>query len=387
MIRTEYWKNWLAAFLFFAAFYALLVPFPLYLAQCGLSDWQVGAILGAFGIATLVGRPLAGFVADRWGPRRVICFGTVVLVVGAAAAPLTESAVLLFGLRIAQALGYAAFTTAATMRVAESVVSERRGTGLAVFGVSVNLAMTITPMLVTVWLDTLTLHGAMWLAAGIGLGAGALSVWVNDAATQSRSVMPWRMAFKPPAILRYPMLAALVLGVGFGTFLQFLPILSQRRDLLSAGHGYATYGVAIIATRLATATWQDRCDRRYLLWPAFLCLAAGLCFLAMAGTPIAVLVGAGLVAVGSGVLHPGLIATAVDLMPEAERGRAISNIYLSFDLGIGIGAWALTPAFEWFGAEGLFLAAGAICGAGLLVVPWFPSQTVFENLKLKKQKA
>jgi hypothetical protein len=52
------------------------------LQAVGLPDWQVGFILGAFGIASLVCRPLA-----------------------------------LFALRLLQAAGYAAFTTAATALV------------------------------------------------------------------------------------------------------------------------------------------------------------------------------------------------------------------------------------------------------------------------------
>src|SRR5262249_50446062 len=145
------------------------------------------------------------------------------------------------------------------------------------------------------------------------------------------------------------MLAALVLGIGFGTFLQFLPVLTARRGVISAGAAYAAYGGAIILTRLATARWQNAADRRRLLWPTFPLLAAGLGCLALARSPAPAFLGAALVAISSGVLHPGLLATAVELVPGDGRARAISSIYVAFDLGIGMGVWMLTPVFEWFG--------------------------------------
>jgi MFS family permease len=62
-----YWPTWAATLVFFFAFYALLVPLPLHLAGAGLAGWQVGFVLGAFSVASLVLRPVAGALADGWG--------------------------------------------------------------------------------------------------------------------------------------------------------------------------------------------------------------------------------------------------------------------------------------------------------------------------------
>ncbi len=106
-----YWAAWIATLLFFGAFYMLLVPLPLYLAKIGLPEWQIGIILGAFGVASLFIRPLAGVLADRWGYRRVMLAGTAAFIVGVVGTSLAASPILLFGLRILQTAGYVAFTT------------------------------------------------------------------------------------------------------------------------------------------------------------------------------------------------------------------------------------------------------------------------------------
>lgn len=54
-VARPYWLAWVATVTFFAGFYALLVPLPRYLTAVGLPDWQVGLVLGAFGVASLIG--------------------------------------------------------------------------------------------------------------------------------------------------------------------------------------------------------------------------------------------------------------------------------------------------------------------------------------------
>src|SRR5919206_4409075 len=100
--RRSYWIAWAATVTFFAAFYALLTPLPRYLTAVGVPDAQIGLVLGAFGVAALLGRPAAGFATDRWGARPVMLAGAAALLVGALAVGTTVNVALLFGLRLLQ---------------------------------------------------------------------------------------------------------------------------------------------------------------------------------------------------------------------------------------------------------------------------------------------
>ncbi len=99
----DYAIAWVATLLFFGAFYALLVPLPLYLTRIGLPDWQVGVILGAFGVASLVSRPVAGVFTDAWDRERVMRRGAAALIAGATGVTLTTWPLLLVVMRILQA--------------------------------------------------------------------------------------------------------------------------------------------------------------------------------------------------------------------------------------------------------------------------------------------
>lgn len=124
-----------ATLLFFVAFYMLLVPLPPYLVELGLADWQVGLVLGSFGIAALVGRPLAGLASDQLGRRTVILAGVAIFVAGVLAVLPTGNVLVLMATRILQALGYIVVSTAATARITDPAPPARRGSTLACFGI------------------------------------------------------------------------------------------------------------------------------------------------------------------------------------------------------------------------------------------------------------
>lgn len=402
---TRYWTVWSAALLFFAAFYALLVPIPLYLEAAGLPDWQIGLVLGAFGIASLVGRPLTGALCDSLGSRPVILFGTAALAVGAAAMSFTANPVLLFGLRVLQAAGYVTFTTAATALVADLAAPHRRGAALALFGAAANVAITLTPAAVNTGLEFLTPqfgcpsspcptwctqtltsvseadgacpfwgrgigHSAFFLSSSLSILAGAL-VWRVIPRTSRRenadlSLIQFVSLSGP---LRGPMLTTALFGVSFGALFAFLPLLAERRELTSVGTAYSIYGVSIIATRILTGRLLDRADRSQILLPALAVNAAGLAGLAVA-TGVPLLVGsAALMGIGSGISHPALIAICVDRMSSAQRGRATAGFYLAFDLGIGLGSWLLGLVLDAFGLHWLYFAASLVSVVGALTAP------------------
>ena len=370
--NRPFWAAFGSALLFFAAFYTLIVPMPLYLVDIGLPDWQIGFIMGAFGIASLLGRPLAGAMCDSIGVRPVIVFGVCALAVGGVAVMWVSHPWLLFGLRIMQAAGYVAFTTASTALVSDLVSDETRGSALARFGAAANVAITIIPAVVTSVLPWLTLRGAFVLCGGFAVVAGLL-IWRAIPARSGRmGTWSLRQLLTFPRVLWLPMVTTALFGVGFGAYFQYLPLLAERRDIAPLGIAYTVYGIDIIATRLLTGRLLDRGDRRRLLMPAAVVMASGLwCFAGATSLPV-LWVAAALTATGGGVFHPALIAIHVDSIPE--RGKATAAVYLAFDLGIGVGAWLLAPILEVAGIGPMYVVAGLVTLLAGLISPWLPGR-------------
>ncbi|GIK75136.1 MAG: MFS transporter [Chloroflexota bacterium] len=356
-----------ATLLFFVAFYMLLVPLPPYLVDLGLADWQVGLVLGSFGIAALVGRPLAGLASDRLGRRTVILAGVVFFAVGVLAVLPTGDVLVLMAARTLQALGYVAVSTAATARISDLAPPARQGSTLARFGIAANVAMTLTPAAVDAALGRVTPVQVFYAAVLAALLCGALALSFGNRAAMSSFTTADNRLWVAPQSIRQPWLAAALLGVGFGVWLQFLPLLALRRGVEPVGLLYAVYGIAIILTRLATGPLQDRGRERLLLQAGFAAMAGGLGLFAFTATLPTFLMATSLVAAGGGILHPLLMALHVRFMPAAHRGRAVSTFYLGFDFGNGMGVWLLGFALQWWGLAALFGLAMVTSVVGLAV--------------------
>lgn len=358
--RAAYWLAWAATLSFFAGFYALLVPLPRYLTSVGLPDWQVGLVLGAFGIASLVGRPLAGVATDRYGSRPVLLIGAASLGIGALGVPTTANLAVLMVLRLLQAVGYVGFTTAGTALVVNLVEPEGRARKLAIFGVAANLAISLTPAAVGALLMWTPVEVGFLASAGFAVLGGAVALSLPSGVSEARhGPGQWTL----PRSVWLPMLITALLGAGFAAFFQFAPILAERRDV-SSGLLYTIYGATIIATRLIGGRILDRFTVTRVVALAALLMLLGHALVAVTTAPEAVLIAPVLVAASGGLFHPTLIAHHAALLP-ATPGRASAAFYVAFDLGIGLGSWLFGVMLQVAGLPGLYGAAAALALAVL----------------------
>ena len=158
-------------------------------------------------------------------------------------------------------------------------------------------------------------------------------------------------------------------GVSFGALFAFLPLLAERKELASVGAAYGVCRVSIIATRILTGRLLDRPNRGQVILPALLVNAVGLAGFAAAATMPLLLANAALMGIGSGIIHPALIANCADRMPDTLRGRATASFYLAFDLGIGLGSLLLGLVLGAVGLTGLYLTASLVSIPGALTAP------------------
>lgn len=458
---ADYWLAWAATLLFFGGFYTLLAPLPNYLGQVGMADWQIGLVLGAFGVASLLGRPLAGLATDRLGPQPVLLAGAGALLLGATLVPLFAGVAAQFGLRVLQAAGYVAFTTAGTALVIAMTPPEVRGQRLAIFGAAANVAIALIPAAMSALLADAPLWAAFLAAGGFALAAGLLALplgvgagdrgapqgQTNDqrpprndrgrlVVGHSSAARSWAGApsmvlatfgsLAIPRRLWLPMLAAGLQGAGFAAFFQFAPLLVERRPVIAIGALYTVYGAGIILARVLGGRLIDRLGVRRSVALAAALMALGLALIALtaygpllptapgdaldatygrsalrpsdlaiprptqiiaeAGSTIAYGSGAPrpsdlgmppwlpialatlLIAAGSGIFHPALIAHHAALWPEAP-GRATAAFYVGFDLGIGLGSWLFGLALQLGGLAALYGLAALLVALTLLLVP------------------
>lgn len=369
--QRNYQITWLATFLFFVAFYALIVPLPRYLAEIGFVDWQIGFVLGATSIAALITRPISGLLTDHFGYKPMLLLGATSLIIGAIGVISTGNLWVLFGLRVLQALGYVIFTTAGNALVGQLATPAERSTKIAYFGLAANFAMTMTPGAVDLILPAIGLLPIFGIIALIGLVAGLLTRLLRIPSRQETNTKQQQLHLAQfwqfPRHIWLSMTMALLFGIGFGAYFQFFAVLLERRAI-GAAPIYATYGISIIVTRILFARYLDRIGFARVLGIGALLMATGLSVAAIGyNTPVLV-VAAALTATGGGFFHPMLIAHHVTMLP-GRPGWAVACFYFGFDVGIGVGAWLLGIVLGLWGLPALFFTAA---GFTLVTIGLFP---------------
>lgn len=364
----------------FVAFLDLFIQFPVvapYLESLGAGPALVGAVVGAYSGANLVGNVAAGLALDRWGRRRPTLLGLAVSGLALMGYALVRSPLQLLGVRVVHGLATAALSPGAFALLGDASPGDRRGRVMGVSGALIALAAVVGPPLGGLLRD-LWGFGAVFLVGGGLMLAVALAFarWAEETAegvlrSPSRGV--WREA---PGLLVRPRLlgaylAALGLTLGLGTLVAYLPLRMEAFGASGVGAGSAFTAYALVAMAMMLGPggrWSDRRGRAIPLALGLGISALALGVLAEAPGVGGALGGMALFGLGFGLLFPAVTALVADASALRERGTAFGLFYAVYSLGAMLGSALAGVVAEQAGiGSGLpFLAAGAL---GLLAVP------------------
>jgi MFS family permease len=369
---------WLATFLFYLGFQLLLPVVPLYAVHLGAREAHVGLIMGAFALAAMVPRPLAGELADRIGRRPFVLLGTAIF----ALAPLGYAAAgtipVLILLRLFHGVGMGFGPTAATVIATDLTPADRRGAAMGLFGLASALSFAVGPYLGGELVRARGFTTTFLVAAAIeGMSLALAWALPETRPIAERPAPPPAVAtptrngglarfgrrwFSPAAL--YPSALVVALYVSYGGLASFLPLFAEHRHLGNPGLFFTVFALASLVVRGSAGRLSDRLGRRAVVAPSLGVAAAGLGLLGLADTQGVFLVAAALYGLGFGAGQPALLAMTVDRVPAAERGRAMGTLYTAWELGIAGGAILLGICATRLGYEAIWWIAGAIAGVG-----------------------
>jgi MFS family permease len=333
-----------------------------FLHRLGASDAYTGFIFGLAAAAAILCRPVLGGVMDTRGRRVVIVTAGVIHTV------VTLLYVTVGGLgpwvitvRIVHGLAEAMLFASLFAFASDIVPASRRIEGLAIFGVSGMLPMSLAGLLGDFILEYGTYRELFLVSSVLAAGGLALSLPLRD-----RPVPPGQA---PPrgivsAFAERQLLPIWFVGASFATALAahfiFLRRFVDATGIGSVGLFFTAYTASAIFLRIAFGSLPERVGPKRVLFPAMLSLAIGFCMIAMAKSDLSLAIAGTLCGMGHGYTFPILLGLVVSRTRASERGAALSIFTALFDGGTLIGGPLLGHVIDWAGYKPMFASAAAI---------------------------
>jgi MFS family permease len=344
----------------------LFLVTPAHLGTLRFREGEIGAIMGASSLASLVMMPFVAHFADRFGRRAPLIVGLVCMAAGCLAFSYPTGLAPLMALRILQGVGWAGVLVGGSLFVTELAPEGRLAQALGVAGVLTLVAIAAGPMCG----ELLVRHaGYAWMcraAAAVALaGAAVTAILPEPAHSRPRASGPL-LAWSPGT--RRPLAAAFLVAIGFGAVISFLSDYMRRTGVGTITPFFDAYVAVAILTRLTLGRLSDRLGRHSIIVPA-LCGHAlalgGLAFVRSAWHLVPLGLAYGLT---HGLYYPALQALVVERAPDTIRSRAIATFNFAFSAGVaassfGNGQLARYTSYAWVYAlsGALAVASAALC--------------------------
>jgi len=181
-------------------FTALTPLVPLYAEEYDLSKAGAGLLVGAYGAGALLGGIPGGLAASRFGPKRAVVGGLILLSVSSFAFAAADSALTLGGARFIQGIASTATWAGALAWISAVAPRERRGEaigtafGAAIFGAVLGPAFGGVAELVSV-------EAAFSLVGLATLAFAGLALLARSADSETASLAGLRRAFRDQRFL------------------------------------------------------------------------------------------------------------------------------------------------------------------------------------------
>lgn len=331
---------------FFAHLYILALPpiFPVLQAELRLSVTELGLLLAAINVTTVLAQPPIGVLVDRYGPGLILILGQTAMALGIGLAGLGSSLLTFLPLMILAGLGNAVYHPADYAILSARVSPGRTARAFSIHTFGGYLGFAAAPVVMVAltqlmgWRAALLVIGAAGLAMA-GVLAAARRELAATTATRPGAAAgggTLRLLTSPPVLAGFLFFLLLALGhAGISGF--SVVALSALYGLdLAAANVPITLFLAVSAAGVLAGGWiADRLGRHGLVvavCSTVVALMAGTVALVELPSPILAL----LFALGG--LANGIIAPSRDMMiraitPPGASGRVFGVVMVGFNVG------------------------------------------------------
>ena len=337
--------NFAINFFVYLCMYLLIVVIAGYSkTEFHASDSLAGLVVGLFIVGSLIGRFITGKYVNQFGPKKILIFGLICLIITQLLYFIPGSVWFLMIVRLLNGIATAIATTATGTIAAYVTPPTRKSEGISLFSLSLVLGTAIGPFFGMLLMNSFSIKILFIICVVLGVISGLLSLFIrnqfqtvkakNDSVNQKGSILSHFIAKEaiPVAIVM------MLIGVTYAAILTYLQAFAVERNLVTAAsYFFIFYAVASLFTRPIAGRLMDDKNENVVVYPAFIFLVISFAMLMFSFNGWMLLIAGIALGIGYGNLSSSMQAIAIKVSPSTKYGLATSTYFIGLDIDIGFG--------------------------------------------------
>ena len=349
-------------FLLFTTFYFMVAALPIFITDILKGDEsQIGYIVGIFTLTALLMRPLAGHLVDTVGRKQILFLSLVFFAIILAGYTFVAGIGLLILIRLLHGITWSFATTSSGTLAADLVPASRRGEGMGFYLMSNTGAMAVGPALALAIIGRGDFNILFISAAAISALGLLCVLGINYATPVSvKKTDKTSFSFKNFYELRVISLAVVLFFVtfGYGGIISFITIYARDLNIDNPGVFFFANAISLLFARPWAGWVFDKHGPFKSMAIGFVAIIISFISLFLATGVVYYIFSAIFFGIGFGIIHPTIIAMAINKVEPSRRGAANATLFSAFDLGIGLGAILLGYLAIIVGLSTMYLISG-----------------------------
>lgn len=368
-----------------AAFYASIPIIPIYCQEIGITGAKIGIVLTAMSVATILFRPVAGYLLDNFNRYRVYLLFLALFCLSFPAFIAFPVFGILILIRLYMGAVYSVCGSA-TMTLAGDVLPPTKITeGISRFAFTVSIGMAVGPYVGLQVQSHLSSKASFLTIFAITVAA---LICVSCCRIRYPKVQRKKFSIKDsiygPALPF--MFNMMFLMIPYGAVIAYSSIFAQEKGLTAfLPYFYICLVVGMLVSKLSTQKMIDAGKHRVLVCLSLIVLILTMASYLFLNTGIHLLLAGFFFGLGYGILQPLFQSFVTGTTPAPQRGVANATYMLSYDVGIGIGSLLMGCLQQPIGLpRGFALTAIAYLIGGVLYLTFV--DRYYRKLRLAPEK-
>jgi MFS family permease len=336
ILSREFILCFFAQFAFTFVFHILVPTIPVYLSRSGSTEVEIGILIGALGISSLVLRPIVGKKLSKIREKKFMLAGAILFAVTSMAYILTPPFWPFLFVRIFQGIGSAFFFTASIAFITNITPEAYRGQSLGYFFLSFNISMALAPIIGMFLINQFSFDILFSVCTALSL----CSLWIASKLSEKESKSVGDLPTDASSSFGFktlsPILLYFMVHMIFGALMAFFPLHAINHGVANPGLFFTAYAIVMVSGRVFGGRIFDASKREKVILPCITAFIIAMTLLAFSKSLEMFILVAVIAAAGHAFLVPSLFAYVLDLV-GSSHGPAIGWLTAMGDLGLGLG--------------------------------------------------